>query len=37
MTFPLFFIIVHIEFKYIVHIAFFNNVHYKILSTRLNL
>jgi hypothetical protein len=32
MTFPVFFIIAHIEFYFIIHIALLNVVHYK-LST----
>jgi hypothetical protein len=37
MTFPFFFIVAHIEFYFIVRIAFLNVVHYKTLNTRLDL
>jgi hypothetical protein len=37
MTFLFFFIVAHIEFYFIVCIAFLNTVHYKTLTIRLDL
>jgi hypothetical protein len=37
MSFSFFFIIVHIEFYFIVRIVFWNVVHYKTLNIRLDL
>jgi hypothetical protein len=37
MTFPFFFIVAHIEFYFIICIAFLNVVYYKTLNIRLDL
>jgi hypothetical protein len=37
MSFPFFFIVAHIEFYFIVLIAFWKVVHYKTLNIRLDL